>query len=218
MRLAERLRVGADGKGHLMNVLVLSGRAHIVPAVLALVQLRVAAPNLFRVASYDQLFRVLSYAQCDLVVLDSQLTGRGFRQEEAELRDQFPDLAIITLDAGEANFALPPGQSMLSQATPTDQLLRAIRLVSPAAEHVVAATRTEPALPDTLTTRQRDVLNLLRQGCRTREIAAILGLAVPTVKSHLRALYRHLGASNRLEAVIKSEPLIPARPALRVVC
>jgi DNA-binding NarL/FixJ family response regulator len=54
----------------------------------------------------------------------------------------------------------------------------------------------------TLTARQRDVLNLLRQGKSNREIASELGLAAGTVKVHITALLRSLGVPNRTTAAV----------------
>ena len=53
-----------------------------------------------------------------------------------------------------------------------------------------------------LTGRQLDVLRLVREGKSTKEIARHLDLAVPTVKTHLAALYRQLGVRNRVEAAM----------------
>lgn len=55
-----------------------------------------------------------------------------------------------------------------------------------------------------LTDRQRDVFMLLAEGCATKTIARRLDLGVGTVKVHLAAIYRSLGAHNRLEAVAKA--------------
>jgi DNA-binding NarL/FixJ family response regulator len=55
-----------------------------------------------------------------------------------------------------------------------------------------------------LTERQRHVFELLAEGCATKTIARRLDLAVGTVKVHLAAIYRTLGASSRLEALAKA--------------
>lgn len=65
-----------------------------------------------------------------------------------------------------------------------------------------------PAHP--LTARQADVLSLLAEGRSTKDIARRLGLAVPTVKTHLAAVYRQLGARNRLQAVVKASAMASA--------
>ncbi len=52
-----------------------------------------------------------------------------------------------------------------------------------------------------LTPRERDVLECLATGARTRDIARQLEITEPTVKRHLTNLYRKLGVTNRVEAV-----------------
>jgi DNA-binding NarL/FixJ family response regulator len=62
-----------------------------------------------------------------------------------------------------------------------------------------------------LTERQRDVFDLMARGYPTKLIARELGLAVGTVKVHLAAIYRLLGAHSRTEAVARLVAA-PAQP------
>jgi DNA-binding NarL/FixJ family response regulator len=57
-----------------------------------------------------------------------------------------------------------------------------------------------------LTSRQMDVLRLLAKGQSNKVIARDLGLSVSTVKVHLNTVFRALGASNRVEAVVRARP------------
>ena len=54
-----------------------------------------------------------------------------------------------------------------------------------------------------LTPRERDVLKLMVRGRNNREIAAELGIAYTTVRSHVRAVIEKLGARSRLDAVAR---------------
>ena len=65
--------------------------------------------------------------------------------------------------------------------------------------------RREPP-PDAphLTPRQAEVLRHLAVGCSTEQIASELNISIETVRNHIRALLRKLGARSRLEAVAKA--------------
>ena len=55
-----------------------------------------------------------------------------------------------------------------------------------------------------LTSAEMRVLMMIVQLGGVREVAPVLGISEPTVKTHLAALYRQLGARNRVEAVVKA--------------
>ncbi|MBC7251647.1 MAG: response regulator [Anaerolineae bacterium] len=71
---------------------------------------------------------------------------------------------------------------------------------SPLVDKLVSYRSATPGSP-LLTTRQRDILRLLKQGLDNQSIARRLGLSVKTVENHLTRLYRQLGVQSRLEAV-----------------
>lgn len=52
-----------------------------------------------------------------------------------------------------------------------------------------------------LSTRQQEVMELVAAGKSNKEVARDLGMAVGTVKVHLREIFERLGARNRTEAV-----------------
>jgi DNA-binding NarL/FixJ family response regulator len=56
-------------------------------------------------------------------------------------------------------------------------------------------------MPQRLSTRQNEVLELLAEGVPAREIATRLGLAEATVRNHIRLILRKLGCHSQLEAV-----------------
>ena len=61
---------------------------------------------------------------------------------------------------------------------------------------VVEAYRTKSQMPaDPLTVRERQVLQLIAEGKRTREIAELLGVSVKTAESHRTHITKKLGIS-----------------------
>jgi DNA-binding CsgD family transcriptional regulator len=58
-----------------------------------------------------------------------------------------------------------------------------------------------PRLIEPLTAREHEVLALVADGLRNREIATRLGISSHTVKFHLAAVFGKLGVSSRTEAL-----------------
>ena len=131
----------------------------------------------------------------------------------AGLSDEDDRGTVLTcLTAGARGYIL--------RSTNTTQFVRALETVLDGAVYAPVALTAAPrpvaevsaaATLATLTDRQRDVFNLLAEGCATKTIARRLDLAVGTVKVHLAAIYRALGATSRLEAVAKAHRLYVMR-------
>ena len=72
------------------------------------------------------------------------------------------------------------------------------------AARVTAAELSEPSLPEALTPREVEVLQLLAEGLPNKLIAQRLGVSEHTVKFHVNALMGKLGAASRTEAVVRA--------------
>lgn len=165
----------------------------------------------------------------DLVLVDLQFVGMPGAANLHLLRALFPNQKIVVLaDSAERATILDclaaGANGYILKSTTVNQLLRAIETVlsgdvfAPAALTGMtqsAAIAREPAaspLLTHLTDRQVEVFHLLSEGCATKTIARRLGLAVGTVKVHLAAIYRVLGAHNRVEAIAKARGGIALPP------
>src|SRR5713226_5597128 len=71
----------------------------------------------------------------------------------------------------------------------------------------VAAGEGNLTLPEPLTGRELQVLQLVASGQRNRDVAGALVMSVRTVESHMRHVMQKLGARNRTQAVVKAERL-----------
>lgn len=66
-----------------------------------------------------------------------------------------------------------------------------------------------------LTPRDRDILQLMAEGCDTKEMASRTGLAVNTIRGHVQTVIEKLQVHSRLEAVLRATSLELIRPGER---
>src|SRR5258708_951224 len=87
---------------------------------------------------------------------------------------------------------------------PQKELLAVVRSVHAGRRHVpaeVAARLAEHLGEEDLTARELEVLRLIRDGYRNKQIADQLSIAETTVNFHIKNLVGKLGANDRTHAV-----------------
>jgi two-component system, NarL family, nitrate/nitrite response regulator NarL len=67
-----------------------------------------------------------------------------------------------------------------------------------------AAAASERGAPERLAPREQEIVALVSQGLRNRDIASQLGITEGTVKVYLHAIFEKLGVSSRTELAIQS--------------
>lgn len=145
----------------------------------------------------------------DVTLMDLRLPGMGGTEATARIRREFPDARIIVLStyAGdeEIHSALSAGAlAYLLKTVQRQELVETIRRVAGGQRYIpleVAARLAERLPRSQLSPREVDVLKLLAQGRRNKEIAATLRLSEGTVKVHVSTILCKLGACDRTEAV-----------------
>jgi LuxR family maltose regulon positive regulatory protein len=76
-----------------------------------------------------------------------------------------------------------------------------------AQSQVLVSAHSAPLVVESLTEREREVLQHVSQLLPTMEIASEMYVSVNTVKSHLKSIFRKLGAATRNEAVRRARQL-----------
>jgi DNA-binding NarL/FixJ family response regulator len=88
----------------------------------------------------------------------------------------------------------------LAQAVGMPALLERARALLAQPAHVVAAASAAPALPDGLSPREVEVLQLAARGLSNREIGSSLFISEHTAANHMRSILRKTSCANRAEA------------------
>jgi LuxR family transcriptional regulator, maltose regulon positive regulatory protein len=68
-------------------------------------------------------------------------------------------------------------------------------------------TRSMSAIAQSLSPRERNILELMGQGQSNKEIARDLGIAPETVKSHVKHIFTKLAVDNRTQAISRAQSL-----------
>lgn len=145
----------------------------------------------------------------DITLMDLRLPGTDGVDTLIAIRGEFPLARIIMLTTsdGDAEIqrALRAGAAAyVLKSMPKDELLAVVRSVHEGGRHIppaVAARLAEHLGEDDLTTRELEVLELIRDGYRNKQIADQLAIAETTVNFHIKNLVEKLGANDRTHAV-----------------
>ena len=145
----------------------------------------------------------------DVTLMDLRLPGASGTDTLIAIRGEFPDARIIMLTTSDADAeiqrALRAGAAgYVLKSMPKNELLAVIRSVHTGKRNVppeVAARLAEHLGEEDLTTRELEVLRLIRDGYRNKQIADQLSIAETTVNFHIKNLVEKLGANDRTHAV-----------------
>ena len=151
----------------------------------------------------------------DVALLDLAMPRVGGIEACATLRERFPGIEVLILTASEREedlyAALRIGAAgYLLKDMPPSELVEAVleagrgepRIAPGMASRMLAELETDDSDDPlaVLSERERQVLSLLADGLRNREIAERLVISEPTVKTHVRHVLEKLRFRNRAEA------------------
>jgi len=156
----------------------------------------------------------------DLLLLDVNMPDGSGLEVLAELRKRTRAPAIVLLTAGMDDSQLltadrlGPEGMVLKTSDPAlllecmDQVRKGERWADPEMAERTRHAKERAASAPSLTPRERELVELVRQGLRNRDIAAQLGVTEGTVKVYLHAIFDKLGVDNRTELAMRGPQLL----------
>lgn len=188
-----------------------------------------ALEMLLRGSEYELLERARTAAEAtkqiakekpDLLLLDVHLPDASGLEVLRRLNKSRSRPKVILLTAGmdEAQLLaaaeLAPDGMVLKTSDPSllircmDTVVEGRRWIDPEIAERTRHAEDRAASAPPLTRRERELIELVRQGLRNRDIASELGVTEGTVKVYLHAIFDKLRVENRTELALKAAELI----------
>lgn len=208
-----------------MKYLIVDDHALVAGALTLLLEDRDPEADVHTAATADAALELVDReGDADLLILDLSLPGVTGTELMEEIVRRQPMLKILVVsglaDQESIMRVLQLGAAgFVPKSLDTELLSSAINFVLKGGVYIpsklltesqkdgfftrtAARLKTPEAAPPHLTDRQLDVLAQLAKGAPIKRICRELDLSEGTVKTHVAAIYRSFGASNRTEALI----------------
>jgi DNA-binding NarL/FixJ family response regulator len=179
--------------------------------------------EIFSTGNLDEAIALARQHAPELVILDLGLPSHSGIEALTRLREQVPEVRVVVFSGADNRAvviaALDAGaMGFIPKTVQSNVLISALRLVLAGGIYVPpealsfgepATGRPAPRQEDyaALTPRQREVMQLMLMGHSNKAICKQLAISENTVKVHVSAVLRALGAENRTQAVLAASKL-----------
>lgn len=155
----------------------------------------------------------------DVAIIDVAMPQLNGIEATRQIKARFPTTKVVILsaygDAAALGEAITAGASaFIIKKSDIEELVLALKLVMSGNTYfsrelserldvteVVFAARNHTALPSDLTSREREVLQLIAEGNTMKAVASLLFISVKTVEGHNSRIMAKAGAKNRADLV-----------------
>jgi two-component system response regulator DesR len=195
-----------------IRVLLAEDQAMVRGALAALLRLEDDIEVVAEAERGDEIVSSATQTQPDVALIDIELPGQDGLTAAAALRRAVPTCRVIILttfgrvgylrramDGGAVGFLLKDAPAT-ELATAIRRAMRGERIVDP---DLALSALSEGGNP--LTSRERQVLDAVRDGATIADVADRLFLSEGTVRNHLSVAIQKLGARNRVQAARLAE-------------
>lgn len=170
-------------------------------------------------ARAEEAFKNINEDQPEIVIMDINLPGMSGIQCTQMIKEKYPSIQIMMCTVYEDDSkifeALKAGASgYLLKRAAIDEIFDSIMSLhdggspmSPMIARKVVASFQKQHLSNqsdgVISEREQEILDLMSEGLRSKEIAAKLFISTNTVRTHVRNIYEKLHVSSKIEALNK---------------
>ena len=179
---------------------------------------------ILQASNYNQALKFLeSDKSIEMIVMDLDMPDMNWQEALKDLKAKAPLARFVVVSAGDDSAIIRKSLELgvsgfISKRSEAEVLYKALEVVLDGGTYLppsilqptgatVMQDRHASGLKKGLTQRQNQVLNLVAQGLSNKQIAYEMGVSEATVKLHINALLRSVGATNRTQAVIMAQKM-----------
>ena len=205
----------------MLNIAVIEDNAQYRTAISIIMQLNENLRLIHKLENCDEMIVRFEMEKPDVVLMDIDLPGMNGIQAVWEIKKRFPEIKVIMLtvfeDEEKIFGAIKAGANgyLLKKDSPKKILdsIDAVYKGESPMNGVIAAKILEyfqhqqfkkNALDESnLTTREKEILQLLIKGNSYKEIASAIFISIETLNSHIKNIYKKLNVHSRGELSAK---------------
>jgi DNA-binding NarL/FixJ family response regulator len=207
-----------------IRVVIVDDHAVVRTGLRMLIESRPGTSVVGEASNGAEALAVVAHTQPDIIVLDLDLGGESGLDCLPELRAAASTARVLVLtgvrDPELHRRAVRLGSmGLVRKEEAAEVLLQAIEkvhagevwlepaMIASVLGEMTGTRASQPLDPEaakiaSLTEREREVVTLMSQGLRNKQIAERLGISETTVRHHLTSIFAKLGVNDRLELVI----------------
>jgi len=163
----------------------------------------------------NEVVEIVTTAKPDVLVLDLVMPGLEGLEVFRLVRERSPETKILVFSGYMSDElvvqCLQAGaKGYLAKTAKSSDLVGAIKVVHSGgvwAEQRMMAKALEKS--PTVTKRELDIIRLVSEGLRNKEIAEKLGISEKTVKAHMHSVFKKLHVEHRLQVALYSLGIKP---------
>ena len=201
-----------------MKVLIADDHALFRDALGKLVESLDNTTTIVQTSSFVQTLKILNQENdFDLIITDLEMSDvNSWEKGFEEIKKAAPTSKIVIISASEnirniRNILEQGACGFVSKRSENNIMTGALKLVLDGGTYVPSnllnRSSDNVGKNKVLTHRQNQVLGLVAQGMSNKQIAYEIGVSEATVKLHINALLRSVGATNRTQAVITAQKM-----------
>ena len=181
---------------------------------LALTKCKIKKPNIQSASTLADAISTLKTDDFSLILLDLNLSDSQDFEGLSKIKSEHPSLPIIIVSATESKQAyqtavslgasgyIPKSWSLEDITKSIERVLSGKTCFPENAANIAGENDGSADKLGSLTPAQHRVMSCLSDGLLNKQIAFKMGISEATVKAHMTAIFRKLGANNRTQALL----------------